>query len=138
MFLRLLPAVGASMISIWTAAMLAMPRRPLPNNEVEELVYSRLLGRQHRLILLAVIVTAIGFLVLILSMPSSFAARANSVRPRQQVCFNLPAAPPTCYTPQPGGAWLEEQMQPDGTWRAIGVSYSAPRAPGEKDSDLYP
>ena len=46
MFLRLLPAVGASVVSLWLAAFVAMPRQPLPHNEVQELVYARLLGRQ--------------------------------------------------------------------------------------------
>ncbi len=133
MFLALLPAVGASVVSVWAAALVAMPRRPLPNNEVQELVYCRLLGRQHRVILLACIVTALGLLALVLSLPSSLAARAGSIPPRQQICFNTSVPSPTCYTPQPGGAWLEEQLQPNGTWRVIGVSYTAPHAPAEKD-----
>jgi hypothetical protein len=125
--------VGASVATVWFAVFVAMPRRPLPENEVQELVYSRLLGRQHRVILLACIVTALGLFALVISLPSDHTARASSTPSRQQVCFNSSALPPTCYTPQPGGAWLEEQLQPDGTWRVIGVSYTPPRAPAEKD-----
>lgn len=30
----------------WLCVLVAMPHKPLPNNEVQELVYARLLGRQ--------------------------------------------------------------------------------------------
>lgn len=133
MFLKLLPAVGASVLSLWVATFIAMPHKPLPNNEVEELVYTRLLGRQHRVLLLAVIGTVLGLLVLLLGMGSSVKAPANHPSSRQQICFSGVAAPPTCYTPQPGGEWLEEQLQEDGTWRVVGVSFAAPQPPGEKD-----
>lgn len=138
MFLRLLPAVGASVASLWLAAFIAMPRKPLPNNEVQVLVYARLLGRQHRVIILAFIVTALGLCALVLSVPSSIPARANGTPPRQQMCFDR-SSPPICYTPQPGGAWLEEEwQQADGTWHTVGVSFSAPHPPGEKNGALDP
>lgn len=136
MFLRILPAVGASVVSLWLAAFVAMPRAPLPNNDVQELVYARLLGRQHRAFLLAIIVTALGFFALVLSMPSLPAAHPNGAPSRRQICFD--DTPPTCYTPQPGGAWLQEELQAGGTWRVVGVSLSAPHPPGEKDRTLVP
>lgn len=138
MFLRLLPAVGASVVSLWLAAFVAMPRQPLPHNEVQELVYARLLGRQNRAILLAIIVTALGFFALVLSVPSNPAAHPNGASPRRQICFDRGISPPTCYTPQPGGAWVAEELQSDGTWRVVGMSYSAPHPPEEKDRALNP
>lgn len=138
MFLRLLPAVSASVASLWLAAFVVMPRKPLPHNEVQELVYARLLGRQHRAILLAIIVTALGFFVLVLSMPSSPAARPSGASSRRQVCFDGSAILPTCYTPQPGGMWIQEELQASGTWRVVGVSFSAPQPPGEKGGALDP
>jgi hypothetical protein len=132
MFLRLLPMVGASVLSLWVAAFIAMPHKPLPNNEVEELVYTRLLGRHHRVFILAMVGTVLGLLVLLLSMASNAPTSAHPTPSRQQVCFNTGVSPPMCYTPQPGGAWLEEVLQADGTWRVVGVSYTAPQPPGEK------
>ncbi len=129
MFLRFLPTVSASVASLWIAAFIAMPRKPLPHNEMQELVYTRLLGGHHRVLLLAVVGTVIGLLVLVLSMPSSVTALSNRTTSRQQVCYHGGASP-TCYTPQPGGAWLEEELQADGTWRVVGTSFVAPQAPG--------
>src|SRR3954452_20785223 len=100
-FLALLPAVGASVASVWAAAFVAMPRKPLPNNEVQELVYSRLLGRQHRVIIFAAMVTALGLLALALSLPADIATRAGTTAAAQQLCFSGSTAPPICYTPQP-------------------------------------
>lgn len=133
MFLRLLPAVGASVASLWLAAFVTMPRKPLPHNEVQELVYARLLGRQHRAILLAIIVTALGFFALVFSIPVNPAVQAIDDLSTRQVCSNVNVSPPVCYTRQPGGAWIEETLQANGTWHTTGVSFSAPHPPGEKD-----
>lgn len=138
MFLKLLPAVGASVASLWLAAFVAMPGKPLPHNEVQELVYARLLGRQHRAMLLAIIMTAVGFFTLVLSMPSSPSAHPNSIPARQQICFDGSASLQTCYTPQSEGAWVAEELQANGTWRVTGVSFAVPHAPGEKDRALDP
>jgi hypothetical protein len=53
----------------WLCALVALPRRPRLGNEVEELVYTRLLGRQQRLVLLAVVASAAFLLVLLLGLP---------------------------------------------------------------------
>jgi hypothetical protein len=136
MFLRLLPVVGASVASLWLAAFVAMPGKPLPHNEVQELVYGRLLGRQHRVIALATIVTAIGFFTLVLSMASNSPARSDGAPSQRQICFDGVVLP-ICYTPQPGGTWAEEELE-DGTWHMVGVSYAAPRPPGEKGGAFDP
>lgn len=70
MLQAIIPVFGASAASLWAAALVAAPRKPLPNNEVEELVYSRLLGRQHRVALLALMITAVGWFMLIAQLPS--------------------------------------------------------------------
>ena len=133
MILRILPAVGGSIVTVWIAAFITMPHKPRLSNEVEELVYARLLGRQHRVLFLAIIVTALGLFALVLSMPASLAAGGKSAAPRQQMCFNTGGSAPICHTPQPGGERLEEELQKDGTWRVVGVSSVAPHPPGEKD-----
>jgi hypothetical protein len=53
-----LPLMAAIAATCWACALLAVPRRPMPGNEVAELVYSRLLGRQQRLVLAASTATA--------------------------------------------------------------------------------
>jgi hypothetical protein len=51
------PLMVAIATTCWGCALLAIPRKPLPGNEVAELVYSRLLGRQQRLVLAAAAAT---------------------------------------------------------------------------------
>lgn len=51
----------AVVVTCWLCTLLARPRQPLPGHEVQELVYTRLLGRQHRLAMLALLVTAVTF-----------------------------------------------------------------------------
>ena len=64
-------AYTAIPLTCWLCALLALPRRPRPGNEIAELVYARLLGRQQRLLLLAVVVTAMTFLAIVVHLPSS-------------------------------------------------------------------
>ncbi|MDQ6834358.1 MAG: hypothetical protein M3008_13260 [Chloroflexota bacterium] len=72
----------------WLCALIATPRRPLLNNEVQELVYTRLLGRQHLLMLLALAATAGTFLVF----------TVGAVPGRGNADLDLmPAAAPTPY-----------------------------------------
>lgn len=49
----------------WLCALIAIPRRPRPGNEVEEIVYARLLGQHQNLTLLAFLVTAALFFALV-------------------------------------------------------------------------
>ena len=49
-------------LTCWLCALIAAPRRPRVGNEVAELVYIRLLGRQQRLVLLAAVATAVLFI----------------------------------------------------------------------------
>lgn len=131
-----LSAIGISATTLWIAAFIAAPHKPLPNNEVQELVYARLLGRQQRIILLALIVTATAFFVLIAGMPNRANALATAPRTRQ-LCNDLPMGQLVCYTLQPTGIWVTEQLQPDGTWSLIGASLSPPVL-NEPDRALNP
>jgi hypothetical protein len=54
-------------LTCWLCALLAIPRRPLPGNETQELVYGRLLGRQQHLTLLAFLLTIVAAFAIALS-----------------------------------------------------------------------
>jgi hypothetical protein len=114
--------VAAIPLTCWLCVLVAMPRKPLPDNEVQELVYSRLLGRQQRLALLALVVTAAAFIVFVAGLSQEAGAKGNSVPVGQQLCSNSLSSStfPTCYTRQLDGQWKEEQLQADGSWRVIG------------------
>lgn len=119
-------AFGVSATTLWIAVFLVAPHKPLPNNEVQELVYARLLGRQQRVILLAVIVTAVAFLALIADMPHRTDALADTAPRTRHLCNDLPMGQLICYTLQPTGIWVTEQLQPDGIWHIVGASASPP------------
>lgn len=44
-------------LTCWLCALVAIPRKPLPGDEMQELVYRRLVGRHQLLVALAVLVT---------------------------------------------------------------------------------
>ncbi len=52
-------------LACWLCALLAAPRKPRLGNEVDELVYARLVGQRYRVALLALVVTLGAFVVLI-------------------------------------------------------------------------
>jgi hypothetical protein len=56
-------------VTCWLCALVALPRKPRLGNEVEELIYARLLGRQRRVALLAIGVTAALLLTAIVALP---------------------------------------------------------------------
>ncbi len=135
MVTTLMPALGAAAATLWVAALVAAPRRPLPGNEVAELVYSRLLGRHQRLLLVAFAVTVAVAFALLVAL-SQQAGAAVSDRRAEMICPPSPAGLPTCYYAVPGG-WQGEQMSEDGTWRITGSPVAAlPLA--EKDRSLDP
>lgn len=59
----------------WLCMIVAAPRKPQLGNEVEELVYAQLIGRQHRLALLAICITAALFFAAVIALPQ----RANAL-----------------------------------------------------------
>jgi hypothetical protein len=97
-------AYTAIPLTCWLRALIAIPRKPPLGNEVEEMVYARLLGRQQSLVLLALATTALVFFVHIASPPRSVASQQAA--PAQQICFDGSAGPVTCYTPRSDGAWV--------------------------------
>src|SRR5205807_728666 len=114
-------------VTCWLCAWLATPRRPLVGNEVQELVYGRLLGRQQRLVLLAIVATALVFLPLILLLPSTINPDLQDVRLAQTACHGIRPAgePPSCYVLEPGGIWAVEEWW-DGGWTPVEVLPTRP------------
>src|SRR3954469_11220852 len=89
--------LAAVSLTCWLCALLAMPRRPLPNNEVQELVYARLLGRQQILMLLALIVTAVALLALLTAVrPGRIDAGFHGVRHPNASCAQGTYDPGPC------------------------------------------
>jgi hypothetical protein len=77
--------VVAIPLTCWLCALVASPRRPRFGNEVEELVYSRLLGRQQLVTLLAIAATAIAAFVLVITLATSVdPAGVSTLRGLQQ------------------------------------------------------
>jgi len=78
-------------------ALIAAPRRPHPGNEVAELVYIRLLGRQQWLVLLAAMATAALFIALAIALPQRGSMAPETAQVIQQV---QPAMARSCYSAQ--------------------------------------
>lgn len=117
-------------LTCWLCVLIAMPRKPLPDNEVQELVYSRLLGRHQRLTLLAVSLTGAALLTFILALPSHPTTDPLRRPAVTQVCTDRPTRLPICYTWQPSGGWLVEQWEADGRVIPEGIE---PRPPTDED-----
>jgi hypothetical protein len=112
-------------------ALLARPRRPRLGNEVEELVYTRLLGRQQRLLLLACTMTVATLLLLVLSLPRRIDRTLDAERYPPQVCVDLVGnGVSTCYIRQRDGMWVVETMLADGKRRQVGVVAESPTEEG--------
>jgi hypothetical protein len=118
-------------LTCWLCALVALPRKPRLGNEVEELVYTRLLGRHHFLVLLALLATAVLALTFIVSLPRNATPELQAVRATPRVCTHPTVGFPTCYEQQADGTWTQEAMQDDGTW----VAYATVSAP---DGDATP
>src|SRR5262249_38352444 len=76
--------------------LLAMPRKPLPGNEIAELVYARLLGRQQRVVLLALTVTIVTFVAIVVALPprnQPTASMSANLQPASSICTLSPACP---------------------------------------------
>jgi hypothetical protein len=76
--------LAAISVTCWLCALVASPRKPLPGNEVEELVYARLLGRQHRLALLALVVTIVAFVAVVIALPQRIPRSESAVAEMRQ------------------------------------------------------
>jgi hypothetical protein len=108
----------------WLYAWLARPGRPIAGCEVQELVYSRLLGRQQRLALLALMVTGMMLLSLVAMLPQRIDATLQAVRGAHADCSDSVTE---CYELQAGGVWIRQTRQADGSWQPI-ATVAAPIA----------
>jgi hypothetical protein len=118
-------------LTCWLCALLAIPGKLCLANEVEELVYARLLGRQQRLVLLACAVTVVTLLDLVLSLPQRIDPILDAARHPPPVCdYPSGIEAPTCYTRQRDGTWVAEALQDDGTRRRVGVVTALPLSEG--------
>lgn len=113
--------IAAIPITCWLCALIALPRRPLPDNEVQEIVYSRLLGRQRLLALFALLVTGTMFLAFVSGLPQRIDPDLREIRNQEQLCSGAGAIyeQPVCWKLQPGGIWALEIYEFDGRWRII-------------------
>lgn len=100
-------AYAAIPLTCWLCALIAIPRRPRRGNEVEELVYARLLGRHELLRLLAIVATGAAFVALILTLPSHVTRDTGYSLASHYYCTQAEADVLRCYTLQPDGRWIE-------------------------------
>jgi hypothetical protein len=84
-------------LTCWVCALVARPRRPHGGNEVEELVYARLLGRSERVALLALVVTIVTFFTFVVALPSHGAPGFSDAPTMHQICDDQPIEQRTCH-----------------------------------------
>jgi hypothetical protein len=106
-------------LTCWLCVLLALPRKPLPGNEVQELVYSRLLGRQARLVVLALVLTAAAFVVGITTLPTQADPDLTTARRVRAYCDLTAAHQSVCHYLQADGTWLEVRRQSDESWSVV-------------------
>jgi hypothetical protein len=123
-------ALAAIAVTCWLCAFIATPRKPRLGNEVEELVYSRLLGGQQRLFLLALLVTMGGLLTeLIIVRPSPADPDFNTLLRTSVPCVHATYDPAPCVTALPS-VLLVREIQDDGRSRVVTtVAASSPSIP---------
>ena len=125
-------ALAVAAMICWIVVLIARPRTPLPGNEVQELVYSRLLGRQQVLMLFALLVTGMALLVFIVGLPQRMDPDLRAVRRTQAACLDARhkasdaldygiTSAAHCYELQPGGTWVQKVERPDGSWLVVGT-----------------
>lgn len=105
-------------LTCWTCALVACPRKPLPDHEVQELIYTRLVGRQQRLIVVAVVASAAAFLILVLSLPQRVDAGLREQRAARWRCDAVAETAVFCAE-RHGGLWLTKVRLADGTWDVL-------------------
>lgn len=126
--------------SCWLCTFLAQPRKPLPGNEVEELVYSRLLGRQQTIRLLAIIMTAMTFFTFVLTLPSQLTLGRGVTQVGQLYCAHSPDRSSVCYTQRADGSWTPDPAEGAGgllTDMSTG-SLNPNASPASEDSPIKP
>lgn len=72
--------LAASLLLCWLVVLVARPRRPTASDEVQELVYARLCGRQQMLALLAFVATVLALLFLLVTLPQQIGGDLPGIR----------------------------------------------------------
>jgi hypothetical protein len=134
-------ALATIPLTCWLCAWLARPSKPLRDNEVQELVYGRLLGSDRRLTLLALLLTGGMLLCVILTLPQQIDTTLQSVRGAHAECAaqmgrdetdsgrdETASATLHCYELEAGGGWVEREYRHGSGWRTI-ASVAAPIDP---------
>lgn len=134
-------ALATIPLTCWLCAWLATPGKPLRGDEVQELVYGRLLGRHQRLMPLALILTGGMLLFFVITLPQRIDSNLQSVRSAHAACVDQmgrdetgsgrdvsAAATARCFELQAGGVWVEKEYQRGFGWRTI-ASVAAPIDP---------
>lgn len=99
-------ALATIPVTCWLCTLIATPRRPRFGDEVAELVYSRLLGRQQLLRLVAIIMTGALFLVLVLTLPSHATSNFGMSQTEQIYCGQSATGFTACYARDADGVWV--------------------------------
>ena len=110
-------------LTCWLCALVAAPQRPLPGNEVQELVYIRLLGRRERVMLLALAMTIVAFASIVATLPQRAGAETDRLVRSGTSCIQLLGETDPCVTVQPGTRVVRER---DDEGRAVIVSTYIP------------
>jgi hypothetical protein len=117
--------IACATLTCWVCVLITTPRKPLPGNEVQEFVYSRLLSRRQWLVLLALLLTGVFCIAVLASAPQRIDPNLRDVRSAQRVC-NYPAVGfPSCYRLQADGTWAQEEFQ-DGQWIVVRTGLPRP------------
>ncbi len=83
-------------LTCWLCALIATPGKPRIGDEVQELVYLHLVGRQQRLALLACACTMLALFLLFVAFTQQ--ARSDAPDTAQPVTVGLPVGgPQACY-----------------------------------------
>ncbi len=128
---RLLACMLAAM-TCWFCVLIVRPRRIRLAGDGDAHRSIDLLGRQRRLILLAVICTAAALLAFLM-IPTEISPVLRDLRRAQAACGaqTSPYDPTVCYALQPGGVWVVEEYAADGSRRVIAtVPYPVFRSTG--------
>jgi hypothetical protein len=110
-------------LTCWLCALAASPQKPLPDNEIQELVYARLLGRRERVMLLAVAMTIVAFASIVATLPQRAGAETGRLTRSSTSCIQLLDETDPCITVQPGTRAVRER---DDEGRAVIVSTYVP------------
>jgi hypothetical protein len=117
-------------LTCWLCLLVVTPRRSPLGNEVQEQLYTRLLGRQRTLALVAGLATLVAAIAAVATGPQRLDPDLRAVRQARAACIAARDAASDaaeygvviqarCYELQPGGTWAEQVEQPDGSWRFV-------------------